>query len=77
MKDNYDFTLRLLPVPPGNWEFRIGYNAEGWRGMGQIYFDGVITGTPVDLKIGDVQGDARTGWVADESTADDGVEMIR
>ena len=74
MKDNYDFTLRLLPIPPGNWEFRIGYNAEGWRGMGQIYFDGIITGTPVDLKIGDVQGDARTGWVADESTADDGVE---
>lgn len=74
MKDNYDFTIRLLPLPPGNWEFRIGYSSAGWRGMGQIYFDGVITGTPVDLKIGDIPGDPRVGWVADSETSDNGVE---
>ncbi len=74
MKDGYDFTLRLLPLPPGNYELRIGYNAEGWRGMGQIYFDGNIAGTPVDLKIGNTENDPRSGWVKDSETSDNGIE---
>ena len=75
MKEGYDFTIRLLPVPPGNWEIRIGYNAESWRGMGQIFIDGNLAGTPVDLKIGDIEGDPRCGWVADSETSDGGIEV--
>ena len=51
---------------------RIGYNSGGTRGMGQMYVDGNIAGTPVDLRInGD---DPRVGWVKDSETNDDGVE---
>ena len=40
--------------------------------MGQMYVDGNIAGTPVDLRInGD---DPRVGWVKDSETNDDGVE---
>ena len=34
---NYDFAMRLPPVPDGTYELRMGYTAEGKRGMVQIY----------------------------------------
>ena len=72
MQESYDFTLRMIPLPPGDYEMRIGYNSGGTRGMGQLYVDGQIAGTPVDLRInGD---DPRVGWVRDSETTDDGVE---
>mgnify|MGYP002646603208 CR=1 FL=1 len=72
MQESYDFTLRMIPLPPGDYEMRIGYNSGGTRGMGQMYVDGNIAGTPVDLRInGD---DPRVGWVKDSETNDDGVE---
>lgn len=74
MKESFDFTVRLIPVPPGEYELRIGYRAEGWRGMSQLFVDGAIAGTPVDLRIGDKQNDPRVGWQKDSETNDDGVE---
>lgn len=68
----YDFTVRMLPVPPGDYEIRLGYRAEFWRGISQLFVDDQISGIPVDLTMEGT--DLRVGWVADESTSDDGVE---
>ena len=72
----YDFTLRMLPVPPGNYEIRLGYRAENWRGIAQLFIDGQIAGIPVDLTIGynGAENDPRIGYVHDEDTSDDGIE---
>ncbi|WP_455587766.1 fasciclin domain-containing protein [Bacteroides sp.] len=68
----YDFTLRMHPVPPGTYEIRLGYRAESWRGVAQLFIDNEIVGIPVDLRI---EGpDPRVGWVDDGETVDDGVE---
>lgn len=68
----YDFTLRMHPVPPGTYEIRLGYRAETWRGVAQLFIDNEIVGIPVDLRI--VGTDPRVGWVDDAQTMDDGVE---
>lgn len=72
----YDFKLRMLPVPPGNYEIRLGYRAENWRGIAQLFIDGQIAGIPVDLTIGYNGGenDPRIGYVHDDDTQDNGVE---
>jgi hypothetical protein len=72
----YDVTWRMLPVPPGNWEIRLGYNAENWRGIAQLFIDGQIAGIPKDLRINNPSDgpDPRVGYIKDEDTADDGVE---
>ncbi len=76
MKESYDVTVRMLPVPPGTWELRLGYRAENWRGMAQLFVDGNIAGTPVDLKINwdENNKDPRVGWEKDSETADNGIE---
>lgn len=68
----FDFTLRMHPVPPGTYEIRLGYRAETWRGVAQIFIDKEIVGIPVDLRI--LGTDSRVGWVADDLTTDNGVE---
>lgn len=65
----YDFTLRLPPVPPGNWEVRIGYSRVWWRGIAQFFLDGEIQGIPRDLRI--EGNDPRVGWVADTGGPED------
>lgn len=65
----YDFTLRLPPVPPGNWEVRIGYSQVWWRGIAQFFLDGEIQGIPRDLRIDGE--DPRVGWVADTGGSED------
>lgn len=72
----YDFKLRMLPVPPGNYEIRVGYRAETWRGIAQLFIDGQIAGIPVDLTIGSggAEHDPRIGYVHDADTKDNGVE---
>lgn len=72
----YDFKLRMLPVPPGNYEIRLGYRAENWRGIAQLFIDGQIAGIPVDLTIGynGAENDPRIGYVHDDDTKDNGVE---
>ena len=74
----YDITMRLLPVPPGTYELRFGYAANGNRSITQIYVDEKPIGIPLDLKI--LPSDARIGWIRDDLTEDNGYEndkMIR
>lgn len=72
----YDFKLRMLPVPPGTYEIRLGYRAENWRGIAQLFVDGQIAGIPVDLTIGynGAENDPRIGYEHDDDTSDNGVE---
>ncbi|MBD5358926.1 MAG: fasciclin domain-containing protein [Bacteroides sp.] len=60
----YDFTLRMLPIPPGSYEIRIGYRQESWRGIAQLFVDGEIQGIPRDLRIAGT--DPMVGWEADD-----------
>lgn len=59
----YDFTLRMLPMPPGSYEVRLGYRQESWRGIAQIFVDNEIQGIPRDLRI--TGTDPQVGWIAD------------
>lgn len=68
----YDVTMRLLPVPPGTYELRFGYSANGNRSVTQIYVDNKPIGIPLDLTIGST--DARIGYIADAATDDNGFE---
>lgn len=63
----YDFTLRMLPVPPGSYEIRLGYRQELWRGIAQLFVDGEIQGIPRDLRI--AGSDPQVGWVPDTGMA--------
>lgn len=60
----YDFTLRMLPIPPGSYEIRIGYRQESWRGIAQLFVDGEIQGIPRDLRIAGT--DPMVGWESDD-----------
>ena len=65
----YDFTLRMLPMPPGSYEVRIGYRQETWRGIAQIFVDDEIQGIPRDLRISGT--DPQVGWIADTDSPQD------
>lgn len=58
---SYDITMRLPPVPPGNYELRMGYAGMVDRGIAQIYIDGDPAGIPVDLRY--EASDSRVGGV--------------
>lgn len=47
----YDFEITTLPIPPGTYEVRFGYQPTGGRGVAQLYWDGVPTGIPLDLRL--------------------------
>jgi uncharacterized surface protein with fasciclin (FAS1) repeats len=68
----YDFTFRTAPVPAGTYEVRLGYQANGNRGVAQIYVDGKACGIPLDMTIGATN--AKIGWEADTGTADNPTE---
>ena len=65
----YDFVMKLPPVPyTGTYEIRYGVNANGNRGMAQIYVGKnpnnlPAIGIPLDLRIGG--GNALVGWQSD------------
>lgn len=65
----YDFVLRMLPVPPGSYEIRLGYRQESWRGIAQLFVDGEIQGIPRDLRIAGT--DPQVGWIPDTGTPAD------
>lgn len=68
----YDFTFRLLPVPPGTYELRLGYSARPWGGIAQLFVDNQIQGIPANFN--QTGTDPQIGWVKDENTKDDGEE---
>jgi len=68
----FDFSMRLPPVPAGTYEIRFGYTANGSRGILQFYVDGEPQGIPLNMKIN--ASDPTIGWVSDASTIDNGIE---
>ena len=82
----YDFAMRLPPVPDGTYELRIGYTANGNRGMLQFYLgrSSELTSMqaldiPLDMRFVPAPGsdgtpDTRTGWTLWTNTDDQGVE---
>jgi hypothetical protein len=70
----FDFTVRLLPVPPGTYELRFNYTsaAATGRAVTQIYVDNKPTGIPIDMSIN--SADPRIGCIADKNTDDNGFE---
>lgn len=77
IRGQYDFTLKLPPVPyTGTYEIRYGINANGNRGMAQIYigenmYNLSAIGIPLDLRMSDV---VVTGWVSDNGLTNDEIE---
>jgi uncharacterized surface protein with fasciclin (FAS1) repeats len=59
----YDFTVKLPPVPDGQYEVRIGMNAGSDRGIVQVYLDDIPCGIPIDMRI--YKGDPKIGSVDD------------
>ena len=68
----YDVTVRMLPVPPGTYEIRLGYSARSWGGIAQLFVDGQIIGIPVSFNYTGEQ--PQIGWISDEQTTDNGAE---
>lgn len=56
----YDFDITTVPIPPGTYEVRFGYQPTALRGVAQLYWDGVPTGIPLDLRL--VAGDPDIGY---------------
>ncbi|HKJ42475.1 MAG TPA: fasciclin domain-containing protein, partial [Sunxiuqinia sp.] len=46
----YDFEITTPPVPAGTYEVRFGYQPTPFRGAAQLYWDGIPTGIPLDLR---------------------------
>ncbi len=60
MEGEYDFTITTLPIPAGTYEVRFGYQPTSWRGLDQMYFDGVTCGPPVKFYL--LANDPLIGW---------------
>ena len=85
-KGNYDFAFRLPPVPNGTYELRVGYTANGNRGMLQVYIGSSselssmkALDIPLDMRIvpadnDDLTPDTKTGWCNWTKLDDRGVE---
>ena len=83
---NYDFAMRLPPVPDGTYELRMGYTAEAKRGMVQIYMGSSsdlssmkALDIPLDMRIipannSNLTPDVYTGWCDWTKLDDKGVE---
>ena len=85
-KGRYDFAFRLPPVPDGTYELRLGYTANGNRGMLQFYIGSSsdlssmkALDIPLDMRIvpvnnTDLTPDVNTGWCDYTKLDDQGVE---
>ncbi|MBR4997006.1 MAG: fasciclin domain-containing protein [Bacteroidaceae bacterium] len=69
---SYDFAYRIPPVPEGTYEIRLAYTGWPTRGIAQFYFDGEVTGIPVDLRYKGNDTGSPVGWVKDSKTDDNG-----
>lgn len=73
----YDITIVTPPIPKGIYEIRLGYQPNGNRGVVQIYWDGIPTGIPLDLRID--ANDPRVGYGAntDDEAGYENDKMMR
>jgi uncharacterized surface protein with fasciclin (FAS1) repeats len=69
----FDFELRLPPVPAGTYEIRFGYTANYLRGILQFYVDGEPQGIPLNMKR--MGTDPVIGWLPEPSTEDEKSEL--
>lgn len=75
----YDVWFRIPEVPAGTYEIRIGYVANGYMAISQIYFgydteNMEPTGIPLDLSMGG--GAPKVGMIADGALFDDRIYDI-
>ena len=50
MFGDYDITFKLPPVPfESDYQIRLGFCCTDTRGIGQVYFDGIPQGIPLDM----------------------------
>lgn len=63
----YDFALKLPPVPEGTYEIRYGYVPMTQRGVAQVYVDNIPCGIPIDLKM-NASGtpNPKIGWFSED-----------
>lgn len=66
-----DFAVRIPHVPPGTYEIRLGYSTSNRRGIFQFYFDDMVAGIPIDMRI--TADNPQIGWIADANTDDNGI----
>jgi uncharacterized surface protein with fasciclin (FAS1) repeats len=59
----YDFTVKVPPVPAGQYEVRLGINAGNDRGIVQVYLDDEPCGIPIDMRV--YKTDPKIGSVDD------------
>jgi hypothetical protein len=71
----YDFSIKLPPVPARTYEIRMStWLLDHTTGdIVQIYLDDKICGLPIDMRLR--SSDPTVGWVEDDSTHDNGVEL--
>lgn len=50
-RDQYNFTIKTIPIPAGNYEVRMGYQATDYRGIAQLYWDSIPAGIPVNFSL--------------------------
>lgn len=68
IKGQYDFTVKLPPVPEGDYELRLFTCVDfSSRGIVQFYVDGSPCGIPFDMR----PGGAKYGWQSDASLGDE------
>ena len=61
---NFDFTIKVGPVPAGSYEVRLSFATNTGNGaVVQAYLDGIPCGIPVDARMSAYSGD--TGWIQD------------
>ncbi len=70
VKGRFDLTVKLPPVPEGDWEVRmftcVGFQS---RGIVQYYIDNVPQGIPFDMRPSGTN--AKIGWKSDTSLGDE------
>lgn len=72
----YDFALKLPPVPEGTYEIRYGYVPMVQRGVTQVYVDNIPCGIPIDLTM-NAEGapNPKIGWFSEDGLTKD--EIVR
>lgn len=62
----YDFAIKLPPVPEGTYEIRYGYVPMVQRGVTQVYVDNVPCGIPIDLTLNASSSSPKIGWFSED-----------
>lgn len=72
----YDFAIKLPPVPEGTYEIRYGYVPMVQRGVTQVYVDNIPCGIPIDLTM-NAEGtpNPKIGWFSEDGLSAE--EIVR